>query len=119
MSATLTSQSERGPTDSLSGASSAQYTGESGPQIIFIMAEGEAHMCFKLIGQTEARWGLGAHPFHEAFVALSRLPLAELKSYVACHTDCSLGNVNGARGPGPGAGKLVLEYVGSLGGCWA
>lgn len=52
--------------------------------------------------------------FLEMIVALS---CCLLQSYVACHTDCSLGNVNGARGPG--AGKPVLEYMGSLDGCCA
>lgn len=45
MSATLTSQGERGPTNRLSGTSSAQDTGDRGPQVTetFIMAEGSRH----------------------------------------------------------------------------
>jgi len=50
--------------------------------------------------------------FHEVFVTLSS---CQDKSYVACHTDCSLGKVNGARVPWDW--KVVLEYRGSLDGC--
>lgn len=41
VSATLTSQGERRPTNSLSGTSGAQYTGDRGPQVTenFIMEE--------------------------------------------------------------------------------
>lgn len=52
--------------------------------------------------------------FSRSICGTIMLPLAEI-SYVACHTDCSFGKVNGARGPW--VGKLVLEYMGSLEGC--
>lgn len=53
-------------------------------------------------------WRRKEGPAEEALVA----PSGRLwRSY----TDCSLGKVKGARGPW--AGKLVLEYMGSLEGC--
>lgn len=63
---------------------------------------------------------MNMHPFSRALFSMKRLwhyhvAFCRAKSYGACYTDCSLGNVNGARGPG--AGKLVLEYMGSLDGC--
>lgn len=59
MSAMLTSQGELGPTDSLSGASSAQYTGGggSGPQTL---SSHQMKTQFKKINRGEA--GMDAHP---------------------------------------------------------
>lgn len=106
MLATLTSQGELGQPQWSKRCTAHGGDGGSGPQTV-----GE---------QKQKRGGDGCTSGRQIFVSMKRLrhyhvASCRAKSCVARHTDCSLGNVNGARGPG--AGKLVLEYMGSLGGC--